>query len=257
MAGVAEQVGDHLVEPLLVAGHRDGLVGELQLPAVVGGEHAGVGDGLEQQPGDVDLGALERAAGVEAGEQEQVLDQRGHPVGLGLDLGEGRGERGRVVRRTTGQLGVPVDGGEGSPQLVRGVGDELAHLLLAAVPGVEGRLDVRRAGCSARPDLADLGALVGEALGHALGQVDVAGASGSAATVVRGRGHLVERPQLAAYDDGADAPAAATTPSRPEQDLAARSGVARISSTSSVGQAADDLAAVSRRRRRPGSRRPR
>ena len=87
----------------------DRLLGQVEPPAVVGGQHAGVADRLQQQPGQVDLGALERASGVQPGEQQQVVDQRGHPLGLGLDLRQRGGERraGRpaydgTARRTRG-----------------------------------------------------------------------------------------------------------------------------------------------------------
>ena len=183
-ARVAEQVGDQLVEPLDVTGHGHRLLGQPQLPPVVGCDDARVGDRLEQQPGHVDLGALERAAGVQPGEQEQVLDQAGHPVGLGLHLGEGRGEGGGVVRRTTGQLGVAVDGGQRGPQLVRGVRDELAHLLLAAVPGLEGLRHVVEHRVQRVPDLADLGLGVGVLL------LDP-GLDGRLAAGERLEGHLV------------------------------------------------------------------
>ena len=77
------------------------VLGQLEPPAVVGGEHPGVGDRLEQQPGQVHRLPLQRPAGVEAGEQQQVLDQRGHPAGLLLDLAE-RGAHGRRRRRGGG-----------------------------------------------------------------------------------------------------------------------------------------------------------
>ena len=146
--------------------------------------------------------ALERPARVEAGEQQQVLDEPGHPRRLGLDLGQrGGGGLGAVAR----QLGVAGDGGERRTQLVGGVGDELAHLLLAAVPLVERRLDVVEHRVERRADLADLGALVGEALGHPLGQVDLAGGQGELGDAVGGAGHLAQRRQLAAYDERAGA----------------------------------------------------
>ena len=147
LAGVGQQVGDDLVQPLLVAGDLDRLLGQRQPPLVVGGEHPGVRDRLDQQPGQVHGFADERTAGVEAGQQQQVLHQRGHPAGLLLDLGQGGVGRRRVVGPAAGQLGVAGDRGQRRPQLVGGVGDELPDLLLALVPGVQRRLDVRRASC--------------------------------------------------------------------------------------------------------------
>ena len=154
----------------------DGLghvVGQLEPPPVVGADHPGVVDGLDQQPGQVHRLAVERAAGVEPGQQQHVLDQGGHPRGLLLDLAEG-GADVVVVGTAAGQLGVAGDGGQRGAQLVRGVRDELADLLLAAVPRLERGLHVGEQGVERGADLADLGALVGEVVGHPLGEVDVA-----------------------------------------------------------------------------------
>ena len=71
---------------------------------------------------------------------------------------------------------------------------ELADLLLAAVPRLQGRLDVGEQRVQRRSHLADLRALVGQVLGHPLGQVDLA--SGQ-----RQRRHVVgERPEQIALD---------------------------------------------------------
>ena len=104
---------------------------------VVGRQHAGIGDGLDEEAGQVDGLARQRAAGVEAGQQQQVLDQRGHPARLLLDLGQRGVGGGPVVGPAAGQLGVASDRGERRAQLVGGVGDELPDLLLAAVPRLE------------------------------------------------------------------------------------------------------------------------
>ena len=200
LAGVGQQVGDDLVQPRLVAGDGERRVGQGQPPLVVGVDDARVVDRLEQQPGQVDGLALERAARVEAGQQEQVLDQPGHPRRLGLHLVE-RGAGG--LRAAAGELGVAGDRRQRRTQLVRGVRDELAHLLLAAVALVEGRLDVVEHRVERRADLADLGALVGEAGGHALGHVDLAGGEGELGDPVGGAGDLAQRRQLAAYDERA------------------------------------------------------
>ena len=152
----------------------DGRVpGSVQPPEVVRADHPGVVDRLDQQPGQVDRLAVERAAAVEPGQQQHVLDQRGHPRGLLLDLAE-RGADVVVVGAAAGQLGVAGDGGQRGAQLVRGVGDELADLLLAAVPRLERGLDVGEQGVERGTHLADLGALVGEVVGYPLGEVDVA-----------------------------------------------------------------------------------
>ena len=49
------------------------LLGQVEAPAVTGTGGSGVGDGVEDEPGQVDRFAGERAAGVEPGEQQQVV----------------------------------------------------------------------------------------------------------------------------------------------------------------------------------------
>ena len=103
---VGQQVRGDLVQPQLVADHLvrrvHGVVGHVQAPPVVRRHHAGVRDRLQQQPGQVDRLPLQRPAGVEPGEQQQVLDQRGHPAGLLLDLVQCGAGRRQVVRALAG-----------------------------------------------------------------------------------------------------------------------------------------------------------
>ena len=68
---VEQQVGEHLVQAQLVARHlaHGVLARGLQAPPVIGGDHAGVGDGLQAQAHQVDRLAVEGATGVEAGQQ--------------------------------------------------------------------------------------------------------------------------------------------------------------------------------------------
>ena len=84
-----------------------------------------------------------------------------------------------------------------------GVGDELADLLLAAVPGLERGLHVGEQRVQRGADLAHLGPLVGQALRHPLRQLDVALGQRQRRHGVRGRGDLGERPELATYDEHA------------------------------------------------------
>ena len=98
------------------------------------------------------------------GQQQQVLDEPLHPQRLGLDARQRVGDRrGHRLALATGQLGIPADGGERGAQLVRGVGDELAHPLLALVTRLQRALDVVEHVVEREPDLADLGARVGVA----------------------------------------------------------------------------------------------
>ena len=54
----------------------DRLVRQVQLPAVVRARRVGVADRVDDQPGQVHRLAVERPARVQAGQQQQVLDQR-------------------------------------------------------------------------------------------------------------------------------------------------------------------------------------
>ena len=142
-ARVAEQVGDDLVQPRGVALDLDRLVGQVELPDVVGGGGVRVADRVDDHLGEVDGLVVERTARVEAGEQQQVVDERGHPDRLGLDpadrVGDPLGDR---LLLAAGQLGIPADRGERGAQLVARVGDELAYPFLALLTLVEGVVDV-------------------------------------------------------------------------------------------------------------------
>ena len=88
-----------------------------------------------------------------------------------------------------------------------GVGDELADLLLAAVPLLERVLDVREQRVEGGADLADLRPLVRELVGHPHRRTDLAAGERQGGHGVRGAGDLAERTELpadqeAARDDG-------------------------------------------------------
>ena len=102
------------------------------------------------------------------------------PAAAGQD---GFGVRGRGVARAVARaaalpvvLGVAADRGQRRPQLVAGVGDELAHLFLGPpggglgpLPGVERGLDLGQHGVERAAEPPDLGP--GVAVGHPPGQV--------------------------------------------------------------------------------------
>ena len=149
----------------------------------------------------------------------------GHPAGLLLDLVERGAERGRVVGSPAGQLGVAGDGRQ------RACAARARRRRRTAAPAA--RCGAARPATPRRgeqrvqrgADLADLGALVGEVLGHPR-------RSGRSrprrqrqlGDRVRGRGDLAQRPQLAAYDDQRRRPRPPATPSSASSDLPARSG---------------------------------
>lgn len=113
-AGVGEQVDEDLLQTCRVGGHEGGLLGEFEAPYVVGSGGAGVADGVDDEGDEVGLRELERAARVEAGEQQQVLHEEGHPAGLGLDAAQRvPGVGSHLFASAAGEFGVPPDGGQG------------------------------------------------------------------------------------------------------------------------------------------------
>ena len=197
-AGVGEQVGDDLMQALLVADHDDRFGRQVEFPMVAGGNDAGVGDRVEGEPGQVDRAAVERPAGVQAGEQQEVFDQRRHASGLDHDLSHGVPvELGIALAEA--QLCVAVDRGERRPQLVGGVRDELPDLLLAAVPRVEGVLHVPEQRVQRDRDLADLGAFVRQLIRHPRGHPDLAGVERQTGHLTGGLRDPAQRPQLTSY----------------------------------------------------------
>ena len=209
-AGVGEQVGDDLVQPLGVADDlgQDGVLllvptRQIQRPAVLAGRGVGVGDGVDDDPGEVDALARQRPAGVEAGEQQQVLDQPGHPHGLRPHpLEQARDLARQLVGVARGELVVAADRGERGAQLVAGVGDEAPQPGLALLPGGEGGAHVAEHPVERRADLADLGARVGVDVGHPVGELDLARGQRQLRDPARGGRDAVQRAQGQPGGDG-------------------------------------------------------
>ena len=120
---------------------------------------------------DVDRHRLDRRADVAAGQREQVLDQARHAGALGLDpierLGVGGVRLGRVTLVVEGPLhagefGVTADRGQRRAQLVRGVGHELPHPLLALDASRELGADRAQQRVHRFGQLPDLGARLGD-----------------------------------------------------------------------------------------------
>ncbi len=143
----------------------DDRLGEVEGHRMVGGERTGLLGGLARDRGEVDRGARRLAAGVGAGEQEQVSDQSPHPP--------------RRAQRRIGhlallacqlglqQLQVGEDAGQRGAQLVRGVGDE-------GPLAIEGRLGLLPGGAQlAQHRLEGVGEVGHLVVGARLGQRDV------------------------------------------------------------------------------------
>ncbi len=84
-AGVREQVRDDLMHASGVSHDRHGFVGHVDVPVVVGRGRPRVRETLEGQLGQVDRAVDQLPALIETGQQQQVLDEPGHPQRLGLD----------------------------------------------------------------------------------------------------------------------------------------------------------------------------
>ena len=132
-AGVGQQVGQHLVQPGASPVTIDGLVGQVELPAVVGAGGVGVADRVDDEarrgrPGSRSSGRpASRRASSRRSSTSAVIRSASR-----LDAAQRvRGRRAASVRRAAGQLGVAADRGQRGAQLVAGVGDELAHPRLA------------------------------------------------------------------------------------------------------------------------------
>jgi hypothetical protein len=157
---------------VLVAGDHDRVVGQVQDPAVPGPGDLRVARGVDGNAGDVYWLAVQRPAGVEPGEQQQVVHENGHPGRLRQDPAQRvRHWFGGVPGAAQRELGVPPDHGEWRAQLVARVGGEPAQPRLARVPARQGGLHVPEHPVEGRAQLAGLGARVG--VRHPGGKLDL------------------------------------------------------------------------------------
>ena len=193
LGGVAEQVAEHLAQPELVTAHRQRLIGELELPAVRRAGHPGVTGGFDRQPGQVDRLPLQRAARVQPGQQQKLVDEVAHPGGFGFHPVQ---RVQHVVRDRSpvaeGQLGVPADGGQRRAKFVAGVRGEAAQPALARGAPLQGRLHVLEHPVERRANLTDFGVRV--VVGDPRGQADL-GVQRQFGHHGRGGGHPAQRPQ--------------------------------------------------------------
>ena len=136
-----DEVDDDLAEPRLVAADRRQVVRDVddEAQALALGEEPEPLGGLARRPAQVDVVEQdERAAALDPGEVEQLVDHLDEVAGLDLDLARsGRASSaGTAVAGGLGvagqRLGEQADRRERRPQLVRQVVDELGPDLLEA-----------------------------------------------------------------------------------------------------------------------------
>lgn len=194
--GVGQQVHQDLLQPGRVRRHQRGLVGQVEPPVVVPPGGARVADGVHDEGYEVGLVELERPTRVEAGEQEEILDEQGHTPRLGLDPPERvPGVRPGLLASTSRQLGVSADRRQRRTQLMTGVRDELTYAHLALLARVQGAVHMVEHPVECRADLADLGVRVGLGLGDPLVEGHLAGVQREFGDPGGGRGDLAEGPQ--------------------------------------------------------------
>ena len=106
---------------------------------------------------------LERAARVETGEQQQVVDEARSSAATRTWMRSSacRTSAGTGLLVAQGEFGMAADVGDGGAQFVAGVGGEVPQSLLAGLPAGEGVLHVAEHAVERGGDLADLGARVG------------------------------------------------------------------------------------------------
>jgi hypothetical protein len=204
-ARIAEQVGEHLPEAVLVPADQHRLIRQFQLPAMIGGRRPGVAGSVDGQPGQVDRFAGQRAARVQLGQQQQFVHQHAHPGRLRLHPAESMGDVGRHrPGMPAGKLGIAPDRRQRCAQLVAGVGGEPAQPGLARRPPGQRGLDVAEHAVERRPHLADLGPGVG--VRHPLRQPDLPTGQRQLGDPGRSGGDPAQRPQRQPHERGADDP---------------------------------------------------
>ena len=144
--------------------------------------HLRIGYGVDHHQRQVDLLLRKRPAGVEPGQQQQVVNQRGHPGGFRFHPAQRVRDALGVVLLAPGKFRVTADRRQWGAQFMRGIRYELPHPHLGRLPGNQGAGDMAQHLVQGGTDLADLGAGVGVALGYPDTEVNLTCDSGSALT---------------------------------------------------------------------------
>jgi hypothetical protein len=194
---VPDEVGHDLAQAGLVAGD-DHRVGGLQVERPLRGHRLGIEHRVGGHRPEVDGHALEGPALVQAGQVQQLIDERPHAHRLLLGPAHGLGQLSGVGQCAGAvQLGVAPDRGDGRAQLVRRVGDEPPQPGLRCRALLEGLLDAAEHAVERDAEVARLGP--GGRVGDAVRQI----AGGDRAG---GGGHPAQRPDPEVDDPPRDQP---------------------------------------------------
>ena len=201
---VGQEVVEDLPQPASVARDQHRAF-RLDVQRPFGSDRPGGRDGVHRHLDQINVRAFDRAALVQAGEQQQVLDQMAHPGRLAADPAH---DPGQILRPALGaaleQLGVRRDGGDRGAQFVRGVRHEppqaalgLAERRLGGVACREGALDAAQHDVEGPGQTAHLGLAV--LSGHPLVELAVGDGPGGPLDVA-------QRAQAETHQPPADQP---------------------------------------------------
>jgi len=202
-AGVGEQIGQHLVQPCRITGDDHRLLGQVKLPLVIRPGNVRVTDRVDRQPRKIHGLTFQRSAGVQARQQQQVLNEARHPLGLGCHPAHRVRHRLAVVVHALGEFGIAADRGERRAQFVTGIGDELANPGFTGLPRGQGVRDVVEHAVQCRSELAHLGLRVRVGFGHAHRQFDFSAGQRQVRDLARGLCDATQRRQRPPDDDDA------------------------------------------------------
>ena len=139
---IGQQIVQDLAQAVLVADDFD-RSGRRELHGPIGSDRGGGPYGLGGQPDQLDGRHLHRHPLVKASQRKEIADQPVHAGGLGADARHNaRQVIGTLGSASLEQLGVGRYGGDRRAELVGGVGDELAQVLLV-LPQTRLRGDAR------------------------------------------------------------------------------------------------------------------
>ena len=168
---------------------------------MIGAGDVRVTDRIDRETRKVHRFAFQRPARVQAGQQQQVLDEARYPLRLRCHPAHRMRHRLAVVAHALGEFGVAADRGKRCAQFVTRVGDELPHPGLAGLARLQRGRDVVEHPVQRRPELAHLGRGVCVGFGHPHRQLDLAAGQWQRGNLARGLRDAAQRRQCSPDDD--------------------------------------------------------